>query len=98
MKKLISLLITLFFSISFFGADFIFAQNKKETIAVAEFAGKNVSAMDASVVSDFVRNALVETGKYKVVSRGNMEQILAEQKFQATGCTDQECAVQIGKI
>ncbi len=97
MKRLISLLTITVFSITFLSPSFVFAK-EKETMAVAEFVGKNVSSMDASVLSDFVRSALVETNEFRVVSRGNMATILAEQKFQATGCTDQECAVQIGKI
>jgi curli biogenesis system outer membrane secretion channel CsgG len=67
-------------------------------IAVAEFTGKNVSQADASIVSDFLRTELVNTGAFNVMDRNNMDTILAEQKFQASGCTEQECAVKIGKI
>ncbi len=67
-------------------------------IAVAELDGKNVSAMDAAIVSDFIRTELVKTQAFKVLDRQNMERILAEQSFQMTGCTTEECAVQMGKI
>ena len=67
-------------------------------IAVSEFTGKNVSQADASIVSDFLRTELVNTGAFNVMDRNNMDTILAEQKFQASGCTEQECAVKIGKI
>ena len=67
-------------------------------IAVAELDGKNVSAMDAAIVSDFIRTELVRTRAFKVLDRQNMETVLAEQSFQMTGCTTEECAVQMGKI
>ncbi|MBN2406146.1 MAG: PorV/PorQ family protein [Elusimicrobia bacterium] len=67
-------------------------------IAVAELDGKNVSAMDAAIVSDFIRTELVRTQSFKVLDRQNMERILEEQSFQVTGCTSEECAVQMGKI
>jgi TolB-like protein len=67
-------------------------------IAVADFAGKNVSQADASIVADFLRTELVNTGKCNVVEKANMDKILAESAFQQSGCTTSECAVQIGKI
>ena len=67
-------------------------------IAVADLVPKNVSAMDAAIVSDFIRTELVRTQVFKVLDRQNMERVLEEQKFQATGCTSEECAVQMGKI
>ncbi len=71
---------------------------KLSNIAVAELDGKNVSAMDAAIVSDFIRTELVRTQAFKVLDRQNMESVLAEQSFQMTGCTTEECAVQMGKI
>lgn len=67
-------------------------------IAVADFSGKNVSQADASIVADFLRTELVQTGIYNVIEKANMDKILAEAAFQQTGCTTSECAVQIGKI
>ncbi|MEW6555863.1 MAG: CsgG/HfaB family protein [Elusimicrobiota bacterium] len=72
--------------------------SEKTNLAVADFAGKNVSAADASIVADFLRIELVNTNLYSVVEKGNMDKILAEAQFQLTGCTEAECAVQIGKI
>ncbi|MEW6556880.1 MAG: PorV/PorQ family protein [Elusimicrobiota bacterium] len=67
-------------------------------IAVADFGGKNVSQADASIVADFLRTELVQTGIYTVIEKANMDKILAEAAFQQTGCTTSECAVQIGKL
>ncbi|MBU2574722.1 MAG: CsgG/HfaB family protein [Elusimicrobia bacterium] len=67
-------------------------------IAVAEFTGKNVSQADASIVADFLRTELVNTGSFNVMDRNNMDSVLAEQKFQSSGCTEQQCAVEMGKL
>jgi TolB-like protein len=74
------------------------AVKEKSTVAVADFAAKNVSGADASIASDFLRTELVNSGVFTVMDRKNMEIILAEQNLQASGCTEQECAVKMGKI
>jgi len=71
---------------------------QKTKIAVLALEGLNVPAADAAIVSDFLRVELYRTGKYTVLERENMDQVLSEQAFQQTGCTSQECAVQIGKL
>ncbi|MEW6556970.1 MAG: CsgG/HfaB family protein [Elusimicrobiota bacterium] len=73
-------------------------KEEKANIAVADFTGKNVSAADASIVADFLRTELVGIGFYTVIEKANMDKILAEAAFQQTGCTESECAVQIGKL
>ncbi|MFC2061318.1 PorV/PorQ family protein [Elusimicrobiota bacterium] len=74
------------------------APEDRRNIAIAELTPKNVSAMEASIVSDFIRTELVLTEVFNVVDRSNMEKILEEQAFQMTGCTNQECAVKMGKM
>ncbi len=71
---------------------------KKDTIAVIDFEGQNVSAMDAVVVTGFLRTALVNNAFFEVTDRNNMEKILGEQGLQQTGCTTEDCAVKIGNL
>lgn len=75
----------------------IYSQDKVN-IAVAEFEGRHISSIDAVIIGDLLRAAIVKTNKFNVVDRTNMEKILAEQAFQMTGCTTQECAVRMGKL
>ena len=91
MKKIVAIWLLLFFCK-------LYCQQEKENFAVADFAGKNVSQADASIVADFVRTELVNIGQYNVVEKANMDKVLAEASFQQTGCTETGCAVQIGKI
>jgi len=65
--------------------------------AVAELTAQGVSASDAAVIADMLRSELVKDG-VRVIEKSNMDKILAEQAFQQTGCTSEECAVKIGKL
>ncbi|HBU69069.1 MAG TPA: hypothetical protein DEE98_01655 [Elusimicrobia bacterium] len=70
----------------------------KINLAVSDFEGRNVEAADAASVSDLMRTGFVNTGKFIVVNRGNMQQILQEQSLQASGITSEEYAAKIGKL
>jgi len=67
-------------------------------VAVSDFTADGVSASDASVTSNLLRNALVNTGAFNVVEKSRMDAILSEQAFQQAGCTEQDCAVKLGKL
>ena len=67
-------------------------------VAVAEFKAEGVGASDAAVVADILRGELVKNGKFNMLDRQNMDKIMAEHAFQQTGCTDQECAVKLGRL
>jgi len=71
----------------------------KRNIAVSNFEARApISASEAEFITDFFRSALVKTEYFNVLDRNNMDKILAEQGFQQTGCTTEECAVQMGKL
>jgi hypothetical protein len=89
---LILLIITLPFNVS------LFAENKKMRIAIMDFSPKGMSVKDARTISELIRNDMINTGEYIVVERDQMNRILYEQGFQMTGCTDDSCAVQAGKL
>ncbi len=66
--------------------------------AVAEFEGKGISQSEASSLTDRLRSELFEFGTFQIIERGLMEEILTEQGFQQTGCTSDECVVEVGKL
>jgi TolB-like protein len=74
------------------------APGVKLNLAVAEFESIGVPAGSASVAADWVRNALVMAGGTSVVDRRNMQAILAEHSFEQTGCTQEDCAVKLGRL
>ncbi len=67
-------------------------------IAVSELGAEGVSASDSAVIAELLRNRLVNQGGISVVEKKNMDKIMGEQAFQQTGCTNQECAVKLGKL
>lgn len=69
----------------------------KENIAIMEITG-TVSKSEAGILTDKALNLFANSGKYKVIERSMMAEILKEQEFQQTGCTSSECAVQVGQI
>jgi TolB-like protein len=73
-------------------------EGKVLNIAVSDFDGRGVDASLAIAVSEFLRTDLVAIPAYNVIDRNNMQMIVKEQEFQQTGCTTQECAIQLGKL
>lgn len=74
------------------------ARAEKMLVAVIDLEAKGVSKIVSSAVTDIIRSEMVKTGLFTVVERSQMSEILKEQGFQMTGCTDQSCAVQLGKL
>ncbi|UCD37283.1 MAG: PEGA domain-containing protein, partial [Fidelibacterota bacterium] len=69
-----------------------------ESLAILDLEGRGISTVEATSLTDRLRNALVRTGGVTIVERGQMEQVLSEQDFQLTGCTSDECAVEVGQL
>jgi len=74
------------------------AAGGKELIAVLDLEGVGASKVEASAVTDRLREELLRTGKFTMVDRSQMDSVLNEQALQQTGCTSQECAVQVGQV
>jgi hypothetical protein len=70
----------------------------KEVVAVLEFEPSGATKVEAGAITDRLREELLRAGRYTVVDRGQIEAVLAEQALQQTGCTTQECAVEVGQI
>lgn len=49
-------------------------------------------------ITDALSEAMFNTGKIKIIERGNLEAILSEQKFQASGLVNEQTAKDIGMI
>ncbi len=69
-----------------------------QSIAILDLEGRGISAIEAASLTDRLRTALVRTRAVTVVERGQMERVLSEQDLQLTGCTSDECAVEVGQL
>lgn len=74
------------------------AQSERMQIAVVELQATGISLAEAQTFTDRLRSELVKTGRFTILERSEMEEILKEQGFQLTGCTSAECAVEVGKL
>lgn len=71
---------------------------EKMRLAIIDFKADGVSKQEARRITELIRTEIITTGKFSVIERDQLDQILKEQGFQMTGCTDESCAVQIGKL
>jgi len=77
---------------------FIFNLNAQTHTAVIDFSGKNVSSTNAASLTERLRAELFSTKRYIILERDRMDEILKEQEFQISGCTTNECFIEIGKL
>jgi len=104
MKKNLTWLTIFSFVLPIFFAPNLSAQppeNPEKKIFLAVLDLKNNAGLkneECSTLSDAVRQELFSTGKYRIVDRENMDQILKEQGLQVSDCTSEECAVKIGQL
>jgi len=77
----------------------IITAQTQENIAVNRLVSSGISKSEAFTLTEVLRSELGKTGKYTVLERGQMEEILKEQGFQQSGaCDDQACAIEMGKL
>lgn len=89
--KLFIIIVCIFISIPAFSLE-------KKRIAILDLQPKGTSGIIAGAATDMIRSELVKSGALSIVERTQMDEILKEQGFQTSGCTDQSCAVKIGKL
>ena len=77
---------------------FLFGQDSRETVAILDFEGRGISQLEAQTLTDRFRTSLANAGALRLVERQMMEEVLQEQGFQQTGCTSDECAVEVGQL
>ena len=67
-------------------------------LAVIDLEPESISESEARILTQRLTSKMIELSDYTVVERANIDKILKEQKFQHSGCTDSECAVEIGQL
>lgn len=90
-KIVLVLIISLFMYLPLLG-------QSETTIAVLDLEALGIDPSETSVLSNRLRTLLVNLNGYKVVERSRMEEILNEQGLQQSGCTSDECVIEVGKL
>ena len=94
-KKLLILFIIISAFIVFSGPVF---PKEKMRVAIVELRAEGVPKKTAKIATNMLRTDMINLDKFVVIERSQMDSIMREQGFQRSGCTDQECAVQLGRI
>ena len=75
------------------------ASPRLPVVAISELDSKGVVASEVGVIAENIAVKLQQSGKFRIMERSQISQILREQNFQQSGaCDGSECAVQIGKL
>jgi TolB-like protein len=74
-------------------------ENQKRTIAVMEFVNLKGTVTDfGRFIAEELITHLYQTGKFKVIERQLLNQVITEQKLSLTGIIDQTSAQRLGKL
>lgn len=100
----VSMMLFLFILFSFASVDVRAADTasakepSKDRIAVMDLVPDGITVAQSRRISEIIRTELVNTGKYVVIERSQMDMIFKEHGFSRAGVTDDRNAVQAGKL
>ena len=70
----------------------------KMSIAVMDLEPQGVDVTVAQTLSEIMRTELLNTGRFEVLERAQMDRLIEEMKLQQTGLTDAQDAAELGKV
>ncbi|MBN1550216.1 hypothetical protein JW979_02055 [bacterium] len=70
----------------------------KPTIAVLDFESIGAEEHLGKAVSEIMRTELIDTNRYRVVERAQINKTISEQRFQKSGLIDDKSAIELGKL
>lgn len=91
MKKI--LLLVLFCSVFT-----LYGQETLPILSVLDFDAVEVSEGEAGLFRDLISSYFVKSGMFRVLDAGQRDSILEEFEFSLSGCTDETCQLEVGKM
>ena len=67
-------------------------------VTVFDFSFEGVSEKESQMLVDFLSGALFDTKAYRIIDRNQREAILSEIEFSLSGCIDESCQLEAGKL
>jgi hypothetical protein len=67
-------------------------------VTVLDFSIENMAKSDGRLIVDLVFSALVSARKYRVLDRGQRDNILKEVEFSLSACADEKCQLEVGRL
>ena len=68
------------------------------TMAIMGFEATNINEAEVRILTDRLTTKMAQAGKFVIIERARMNEVLAEQGFQQSGCVSSECAVEAGSM
>ncbi|MDC7228181.1 MAG: CsgG/HfaB family protein [Spirochaetales bacterium] len=93
-RKKISAVLLFLFSVCIFQ---LYSQDKPR-LAIIPFSVIDAPASEGRIVSGLFETALVKTEVFRIIEQNQMGEILDAQAVSLSGCTDDSCAVEVGKL
>jgi len=94
MKKALALIVLLVCVVSF-----AMSQNTgKPIITVLPFSTTKLSESESKLFIDFISNYVHKTEKFEVIDPTQRETILNEIQFSLSGCTTEDCQLEVGRM
>ena len=75
-----------------------FSQQDKPVITVMDFKVNGVSEAEMKSIIDLLSSAMFRTNFFTVIDVSQRETVLKELQFSMSGCTDESCMLEIGKM
>lgn len=67
-------------------------------LTVFDFAVQGMSEQESMFIVDILSSALFDTRQYRILDRNQRNKILEEVEFSLSGCTDEECQLEVGQM
>ena len=86
------------FTVLFLSCFPVFSEESKPIITVLDMKTEDVSKSEMNIIINRLSSALFQTDKYTVIDVSQREQILKELEFSLSGCSDDSCMLEVGKM
>ncbi|MBI9107464.1 MAG: hypothetical protein JEZ04_12030 [Spirochaetales bacterium] len=77
---------------------FIIAEHNQPILTVLDFETNDVSSSDMNSIIDILSSGLFKTEYFIVIDIAQRETVLNELEFSLSGCTDEACMLEVGKM
>lgn len=71
---------------------------EKPIVTVMDFETSNISAGDMKLIISLISSHLFQADQFTVIDVAQRDTILEEIKFSLSGCSDESCQIEIGKL
>lgn len=73
-------------------------EESKPIVAILDLFGDGGSKAETKAITNLLISSIYETDLVSVIDRNQREEILSEIMFSLSGCADESCAIEVGKM